>query len=83
MNTPDDAMAAFARTLEEHDACTWEAIGPCVYCANHGTRLYQGDLPEQRRTTPRCPDGDHDWDEEMGMGFYILCKRCGFREWCE
>lgn len=71
------------QTITEHRDCAWEQIGPCVYCADHDVRLYQGDLPDHKRTVPKCADGDHDWDEEQGLGFYFICKRCGVREWTE
>lgn len=31
--------------FRQHQACRWEEIGRCVYCAEHGDRLYQGSLP--------------------------------------
>lgn len=63
----------------KHEPCAWEQVGPCVYCSDHSVRLYEGTLPEGRR--PPC-DG-HEWDEEMGLGFYFQCKRCGLVEWPE
>jgi len=42
-------------------------------------RLYHGQLPDDRR--PACDW--HDWDDEMGQGFYFQCKRCGVIEWSE
>lgn len=26
----------------KHGECAWEQIGPCVYCKDHGERLYHG-----------------------------------------
>lgn len=67
-----------------HEPHRWEQVGACVYCTDCNVRLYQGDLPENRRTTPRCPDGQHTWDDGDSMsqcGFYLLCLRCGVTEW--
>ncbi len=72
------------RAVPDHTACRWEQVGVCVYCADHDVRLYQGDLPDERRTTPKCAPGDHEWDDADSMsqcGFYYLCLRCGEREW--
>jgi len=68
-----------AQIFAAHAPHTWSQIGPCVYCDDCNERLYQGQLPENRR--PACDE--HDWDEEMGEGFYFQCKRCGFVEWAE
>lgn len=71
---------------EVHAECTtWQQIGPCVYCADHHERLYQGELPLERDPgrVKRQAECDHDWDPEMGQGFYWLCRRCGFKEWTE
>ena len=68
--------------LAEHDGCRWEQVGPCVYCADHHERLYQGRLPDSRRTKPACTE--HEWDDGDSMcqgGFYFLCLRCGEQEW--
>ena len=65
----------------KHDNCEWEEVGLCVYCKEHGTRLYQGRLPVERRTVPPCDE--HDWDDEQGLGFYSKCRRCGEVEWAE
>jgi hypothetical protein len=73
-------MSALNELLTAHEPCAWEQIGPCVYCADHDVRLYQGRLPADRRPAD-CVE--HDWDEEMGLGFYFICKRCGFKEWAE
>lgn len=62
-----------------HDTCTLEQVGPCVYCADHNERLYQGMLPADKR--PPCTE--HDWDEEKGLGFYFQCRTCGVMEWTE
>jgi len=35
----------WAAEQAKHDACRWEQAGPFVHCTDHGTRLYQGDLP--------------------------------------
>ena len=70
--------------LAEHADHPWSQVGPCVYCDDCGTRLYQGELPEDRRTIPKCPDDAHDWDNGDSMsqcGFYLLCLRCGVKEW--
>ncbi len=64
-----------------HEDCEWEEVGLCVYCKAHGIRLYQGRLPEARRTVPTCVE--HDWDDEQGSGFYSICRICGEREWFE
>jgi len=62
-----------------HETCVWEQIGPCVYCADHRERLYQGELPADRK--PAC--SEHDWDQESGFGFYFQCRICGTVEWPE
>lgn len=41
------AATAFVSLLEEHQGCTWEQVGACVYCSDHDLRLYQGRLPER------------------------------------
>jgi len=66
-----------------HNDCAWKQVGPCVYCTDHGVRLYQGTLPEHKRTVPRCDPYSHDWDPEMGMGFCSICQTCGELEWHE
>jgi hypothetical protein len=70
-------------SLAAHDACQLEQVGPCVYCKDHGLRLYHGSLPDNKRTAPKCAPGEHDWDPEMGQGFYYLCTRCSEIEWAE
>jgi hypothetical protein len=77
------AVAAFNAGLAEHEGCAWAQVGPCVYCTDHHVRLYQGELPERKRTVPVCAPEDHDWDMEMGQGFYSQCRTCGFMEWHE
>lgn len=72
-----------ATLLLEHDGCTWRQVGPCVWCADHRIRLYQGELPERKRTIPKCAPEDHDWDYERGLGFYYQCRTCGEIEWTE
>ena len=65
--------------IAAHAPHTWRQVGLCVYCDDCGERLYQGQLPDDRR--PKCDR--HDWDDEMGQGFYFQCKRCGVIEWSE
>lgn len=63
-----------------HAQHTWAQVGPCVYCADCDVRLYQGQLPADRR--PPCYA--HEWDDGDSMsqcGFYLLCLRCGAIEW--
>lgn len=79
----DEVTAALHQMLTEHAPCVWKQVGPCVYCIDHNIRLYEGDLPDSKRTTPKCADGEHEWDPEMGLGFYMICVICGLREWCE
>ena len=74
-----DFVEALSKLLTDHEGCTWEQVGPCVYCADHSYRLYQGSLPEDRR--PPCTA--HDWDEESGVGFFMQCRTCGVVEWFE
>jgi hypothetical protein len=72
------------KMVENHSGCRWEQVGPCVYCVDHHARLYQGTLPEDRRTTPKCTE--HEWDNGDSMcqsGFYLLCLRCGEQDWME
>ncbi len=67
-----------------HEGCTWEQVGPCVYCVEHRNRLYQGQLPDNRRTVPKCEV--HEWDDgdsESQCGFYLRCLVCGEQEWTE
>jgi len=77
------ALDAFQAEIARHADCPWKQVGPCVYCTDHDVRLYQGELPERKRTVPVCAPDAHDWDMEMGMGFYSQCKTCGFTEWNE
>jgi hypothetical protein len=75
-----------AALLAEHDDHPWSQVGPCVYCDPCGIRLYQGSIPDRKRTTPKCAAGQHDWDDGDSMsqcGFYLLCLRCGAQEWTE
>lgn len=68
-----------------HEAHAWRQVGLCVWC-DCGVRLYEGDLPAERRTTPVCADGQHEWDNSDSMGqcgFFFLCLRCGAKEWTE
>jgi hypothetical protein len=37
--------AMFEETLK-HEDCEWEQVGRCVYCNDHGIRLYQGTIPK-------------------------------------
>ena len=55
--TPEDreavvkALESLDRLIDEHQDCTWEQIGRCVYCADHNDprgraiKLYQGRIP--------------------------------------
>jgi hypothetical protein len=83
--TAEQVAVALGAMFSDHQDCKWEQVGPCVYCAEHfGVRLYQGDLPESRRTTPPCTE--HRWDDGDSMcqgGFYLLCLDCGAQEWTE
>lgn len=80
---PRGNRVTFTTPTSEHETCTWKQVGLCVWCDDHGIRLYQGDLPEARRTVPKCADKDHDWDPDMGQGFYLICLTCGHREWLD
>ena len=62
-----------------HEAHGWVQIGPCVYCKDCRVRLYEGELPTERR--PLCDE--HEWDVETGVGFYQQCRNCGAIEWFE
>lgn len=77
------AFDAWAKGLADHEDHPWKQVGLCVYCEQCGVRLYQGDLPDEKRTVPKCAYSEHDWDPEMGQGFYFICMRCGFKEWAE
>ena len=75
-------------TIEQHQGCAWKQVGLCVYCTDHGERLYQGRLPAEKdprraENETQCSTLGHDWDEEFGLGFYFLCRRCGVQEWPE
>lgn len=75
----------------EHRDCEWEEVPPCVYCKDHGVRLYQGSLPAEKNPElaakrAACAHHDHVVDEdgnEQGMGFYWLCADCGYMGWYE
>jgi hypothetical protein len=67
----------------DHADCQWKQVGLCVYCADHGVRLFMGDLPERKRTIPVCAPDAHDWDDETGQGVYGHCRTCGLNEWYE
>lgn len=76
--------AEIHRLLNGHAPCRWKQVGPCVYCDDHGIRLYQGTLPDDKRTTPKCAPGEHRWDDANSMmqaGFYFLCVLCGEQRW--
>ena len=60
--------------------CAWRQVGPGVYCADYGVRLFQGDLPDRKRTVPVCEPDAHDWDDEIGQGFYGQCRICRVNE---
>lgn len=77
----EEAKAGLNAIFATHEDCPWEQVGPCVYCTTHGLRLYQGDLPDRKRTIPKCPEGQHRWDPEQGLGFYFICEVCGVKEW--
>ena len=83
MTADDAAVRALEAKIAEHAAHGWEQVGPCVWCTTCNVRLYQGDIPEQKRAVPKCAPDAHDWDMEMGMGFYSQCRICGFTEWNE
>jgi hypothetical protein len=74
-----------AELLASHEPHRWEAIGLCVWCADCNVRLYVGELPERKDPgrAERQAACDHDWDPEMGFGFYGLCVNCGYKEWFE
>jgi hypothetical protein len=76
-------VSALSAETAAHSDCAWKQVGPCVWCSDHGVRLYQGDLPDSKRTVPVCESDAHEWDMEMGMGFYSQCTVCGFMEWHE
>lgn len=78
-SAPSHALSAH---IAEHGGCR-KQVGPCVWCADHGVRLYQGDLPDSKRVVPACAPDAHEWDMEMGAGFYSQCTICGFTEWHE
>lgn len=80
----EEVNAALHEMLTGHAPCVWKQVGPCVYCEDHGIRLYQGTLPDDKRTTPKCSPGEHRWDDANSMmqaGFYFLCVVCGEQRW--
>jgi hypothetical protein len=84
--TDMDAFNDWAQALSTHVDHSWSQVGLCVYCADCGVRLYDGSLPDEKRTTPKCAPGGHEWDDGNSMsqcGFYLLCLRCGEQEWTE
>lgn len=43
--TPEEREAILAALpWLAHSDCKWEQVGPCVYCADHNERLFQGRL---------------------------------------
>jgi hypothetical protein len=45
-----EVAAALSRMFSEHQGCMWVEVDGCVYCGDHfGVRLYQGELPEDRK----------------------------------
>jgi hypothetical protein len=87
VSTPEAvaALERFGEFLADHEPHRWEKVGPCVWCADCNLRLYQGELPDHKDPgrAERQANCDHDWDPEMGQGFYIVCRTCGYQEWCE
>lgn len=80
----DQVNAALHEMLTGHAPCRWKQVGPCVYCEDHGIRLYQGTLPDDKRTEPKCAPGEHRWDNADSMcqaGWYFLCVLCGEQRW--
>lgn len=77
------ALEGLAAFLAEHEPHPWREVGSCVYCIPCGVRLYQGGLPEHKDPgrAARQAACDHDWDPDMGQGFYFICLNCGFKEW--
>ena len=47
--TVADIYQSFTVLLYEHADCKWSQVGRCVYCDDHGVRLYQGDMPKEKR----------------------------------
>ena len=88
-----DERAAVEAALPwvKHADCTWKEVPPCVYCVDHGVRLYQGSLPPERDPVlaakrAACSHDNHVLDDdgnEHGLGFYWLCADCGFKGWYE
>lgn len=65
----------------KHGLHMWEQVGLCVWCKDCSKRLYNGELPEYKRTIPVCET--HDWDPDQGLGFYLICKVCKTKEWLD
>jgi hypothetical protein len=40
---------AFSALISSHIECRWEQVGDYVGCADHGVRLYQGTVPEEKQ----------------------------------
>lgn len=81
---PESVLDAVVDLLTSHAEHPWSQVGSCVWCDACGIRLYHGDLPDEKRTTPKC--AVHEWDNGNSMeqcGFYYLCLRCGEKEWTE
>lgn len=78
--------AAAGQTVEAMTAAhrdhRWEVVVPCVWCKDCDVRLYQGSLPIERRRQA-CQEGEHRWNDEIGLGFYSVCESCGLKEWFE
>jgi hypothetical protein len=49
MNIEEQILESISATLDKHLDHKWKQVGRCVYCHDCGERLYQGQLPADRR----------------------------------
>ena len=53
--TPEEVARAFNAMLDAHKDHEWVQIGPCVYCDDCNTRLFQGRLGGERKERDSRP----------------------------
>ena len=53
--TAEEAAAAINAMLDAHKDHEWVQVGPCVYCDDCNTRLFQGRLQGERKDRASRP----------------------------
>jgi hypothetical protein len=65
------AVVGFFEELLRHQDHCWQQVGRCVYCADCGQRLYQGQIPPEHTNVKRrsfgTPKATRDMRERWGM----------------